>query len=171
MAARRLLIVMLILLGISSVVAVIIPNPRRDARQREALQTTGETGGEKRPSPATGSADTATTTPADGGSAAGQGETVPAETGSGGTVRAALRPTDGTETVRAAAGGHLILTVAVGTPSQVLIPALGRTAFADRWAPAYFDLILPDRAGSIPVYTAPPGDRPRTRRAMIKVGG
>ena len=44
MAARRLLIVMLVLLGVSSVIAIVVPEPKRDDPPARETAATGETG-------------------------------------------------------------------------------------------------------------------------------
>jgi len=167
LAARRLLILMLILLGISSVIAVVIPNPRRDAREREARLATGETGAGGGTSGKTG------TTGDTGTGATGELQPGPARPESAGTAGAravTVSPAGRPETIRAKTGGRLILTVETKDPSQVMIPALGRTGFADRWAPAVFDLVLPARTGPVPVFTTPPDGLNPTRRTVIRIG-
>lgn len=170
LAARRLLILMLILLGISSVIAVIIPNPRRDAREREAREDSSESD-RKTDGQATGSNGKAggsgkTTgksgdrTPAAGSPDAGSAETGPRKV----TLKAGVASAG----IKAEPGERLILTVKAKKPSQVIVPGLGLTGFADRWAPAVFDLILPDKKASLPVFTSPPTGQPRTRLATIR---
>lgn len=167
---------MLVLLGISSVIAVIIPNPRRDAREqqeRESATASGATGattaagsdGATGENGATGATD-ASEAPAGRGGDSGTESASPAKS----PLRANVGPNAAVKTIVARPDSRLILTVESDKPVQVLIPKLGRTAFADRWAPAYLDLILPKEDGSIPVFTTPPGERGETRRAVIRVG-
>lgn len=156
---------MLVLLGISSAIAVIIPNPRREAREREAREaekvtgTTGVSGatGETAPAGTTGPDSPPAPSAMPGPPPGVETATVEVnETAKAGKRRIAVPP-----------GSRLVLTVKTTDPSQVSIPALGRNGFADRWAPAVFDLILPTDPGRIPVYTAPPDGRKSTVRAVI----
>lgn len=162
MAARRLLILMLILLGISSVFAVLIPNPRRDAREQEARQDAGSTG-------ATGSTDATITVTPPAGTTGGATPQAPEASVAGGPVRATVEPDGRSRTIKVKPEGRLILTVESSQPSQVTIPGLGLTGFADRWAPAVFDTLLPLGKERIPVYVSPPDFSSRTRRAVIDI--
>lgn len=162
---------MLVLLGISSVIAVIIPNPRRDAREQEERESATGASGATGADVATGGSGTTGTTD-EGGKPGGAGNAPGTETAApaGSALRVTLKPDGSVRTIAAEPDSRLILTVESGKPVQVLIPDLGRTGFADRWAPAYLDLILPGDYGSIPVLTAPPGERGGIRRAVIQVG-
>ncbi|HTU15914.1 MAG TPA: hypothetical protein VMF31_12030 [Solirubrobacterales bacterium] len=134
---------MLILLGVSTAMAVIAPGQRDRDPKEETASATGPTG-------ATGE------TGASGPGGAGDPdepdpnlavETVKA-TGEKGTPPVAT----------AEAAGRLVLTVETGGPADVSIPGLGRTAAATKYAPAVFDLILPSEAGSFKVVDADSGD-------------
>lgn len=158
---------MLVLLGISSVIAVILPNPRREARQQESRESTAEDRS-RQADPASGKSGT----PGAGAAAGPSGQASPGQVAagtSGHPPAVTLHPDRKVQRIRGVAAGRLILTVEADEPSQVTIPALGRTDFADRWAPAVFDLILPASGGKIPVYAAPPGGRDPVRRAVIAV--
>jgi hypothetical protein len=139
MAARRLLIVMLVLLGISSVIAVMVPQPQRDdSSSGDAV--TGTTG-------ATGESDE-------------EGEVDDETTGeTGKTVRRSVemeakQPVE----VKAQAGSRMILTVRSKQGSDVEIEGLGLAGFADPYAPAVFDVILPEEPGRYAIRT--PGSDP-----------
>lgn len=170
---------MLVLLGISSVIAVIIPNPRREAREQESREQavpdgrgTGDAGGN-----AAGSQDGPTGTgEGTGGVAATKPGNRERQSARPGEVTAGapgkpqvvtLRPGGKVRNLDGIEPGRLILTVETDEPVQVMIPALGRDGFADRWAPAVFDLMLPASRRKISVYTAPPDGRNRVRRAVI----
>jgi len=161
MAARRLLIVMLVLLGISSVIAVVAPHPRKEAaeraeREKGATGATGATGG--------GAAEGAGAAGTAGGEADG-------DAGSrGGAAVAAASPGEAplarnvtaggrVERIEAGPGDRLVLTVNAADPTEVAIPGLGLTGFADPYAPASFDLRLPAEPGSFPVRNLGSGER------------
>lgn len=153
MAARRLLIVMLVLLAVSSVIAIVVPEPnRKDSPPQESTVTgdtgaTGTTGG----TGSTGSTGATGTTGATGetGSDGNEAESVPdsdllsrtVELGSGG------KPQE----IKAKPGSRLVLTVRSKQGSEVEIDGLGRAGFADQFAPAVFDLILPPEPGRFQV--------------------
>lgn len=164
---------MLVLLGISSVIAVILPNPQREARQQDSRMAPAEDADPQQDETDAGA----------GGAGGGSGTTAAATAdrapgkaaadqvtigGSGQPTAVTLKPGGKARRVKGVAAGRLILTVEAGEPSQVTIPKLGRTGFADRWAPAVFDLVIP-AAGEIPVYTAPPDGQHPSRRAVIIV--
>ncbi|MBN8866871.1 MAG: hypothetical protein J0H98_04905 [Solirubrobacterales bacterium] len=126
MAARRLLIVMLVLLGISSVIAVVVPNPQsRD-------QNPPETGTTDALAELDEESEKQAAIPVERKSIS-----LPAE---GGPTRIDAKP-----------GQRLIVTVDANRASQIEIVGLGQTAFADPYAPAVFDLVLPGEPGRFPV--------------------
>ena len=140
MAARRLLIVMLILLGISSVIAIVVPERQPDDSPPAESAVTGETG-------ATGS--TGEGEPGDGQ------EDLDAEASK--TVAETVNLDAGKpRRIKARAGSRMILTVTSENGSEVEIEGVGRTGFADPYAPAVFDLILPPEPGRYQV-RAPEG--------------
>ncbi len=142
MAARRLIIVMLVLLGISTALAVIVPDPRERDRQEESDSTTGTTG-------ATGATGAAGDT---GGDGEDQQVAKPAETG---LSEATFKPGGKDESppvAEAEASGRLILTVETEGTVDVSIPAMGRSAVATQYAPAVFDLILPAEPAEFAVF-------------------
>jgi hypothetical protein len=138
MAARRLILVMLGLLGISILLSFVVPQPEGN-NEDETTAVTGSTG-------ATGA--TATT-----GSTGPTGDTAPADRDlDRATVSATLRVdpgkpgrTQGKEPC-AKPGDRLVLNVASPVPVDVGLPAFGRTGSVTPYAPAVFDLVLP--AGS-----------------------
>ncbi|HMT04848.1 MAG TPA: hypothetical protein PKD76_04820 [Solirubrobacterales bacterium] len=174
MAARRLLIIMLILLGISSVIAIALPKPDRDDPGSGSSAVTGATGD-------TGSTghdaanrdDSANGDGAGNGNdsntgetsvVAGQGERAEPANGNSaegepeGERTVSLDAKDEPVTVRATPGSRLVLTVRSETGSEVEIGGLGLTGFADEYAPAVFDVILPTEPGNYPVRA--PGGKP-----------
>jgi hypothetical protein len=126
MAARRLIVVMLVLLGLSTLVAALVPAPQPSG---------GGPGSETGPS---------------GGSGPrrGQGGSTPR---AGGTVAARITVSVGEpETVRVKPGQRLVLLVGGQIGEDISIPAFGLTETMTPAAPARFDLIV-DRAGTFPI--------------------
>jgi hypothetical protein len=119
MAARRLLIVMLVLLGISTLAAALVPPPERESTQTETTNSTATRAQEPR-----------------------HGERVAAE------VSASRRGRP--ERVRVSTGDQLALVVNAPRPAEVAIPAFGLIEFADRGAPARFDILI-ERSGRFDV--------------------
>lgn len=162
MAARRLLIVMLVLLGISSVIAVIAPHPRKEAaeraeREKGATGATGATGG----GAAAGGAGAAGTAggEADGDAGSRGGAAVAAASPGEGPLARDVTAGGRVERIEAGPGDRLVLTVNAADPTEVAIPGLGLTGFADPYAPASFDLRLPAEPGSFPVRNLGSGER------------
>ncbi len=126
MAARRLIVVMLVLLGLSTLVAALVPAPQPSG---------GGPGGGTGPAPGTG--------PGRGqdGAAPRAGGTVAARI----TVSAAAP-----ETVKVKPGQRLVLLVVGPIGEDISIPAFGLTETMTPSAPARFDLIV-DRAGIFPI--------------------
>lgn len=138
MAARRLLIVMLVLLGISSVIAVMVPQPERKDPATGPTATTGQTG----------------TT----------GAVVPVEDDQEDPADPVARKSVDLDSERpveigVATGSRLILTVESKQGSQVEIEGLGLTGFADPYAPAVFDLLMPPEPDRFQVQV--PGEKSR----------
>ena len=167
MAARRLIIVMLLLLGISTGVAIVAPGPERAAE----TETSGDgdiPGGSDPSSGASAGGSGASTTGTDaddetGATGAGQGATGAGAAGAGAgatdapgespdpdglpgdTVAIAISvPANGGKaSVCARPDSRLVLTVRTTAPIDLAIPEFGRTASATKYAPAVFDLLLP----------------------------
>lgn len=116
MAARRLIIVLLALMAISTVAAALAP----PIEERRAETSTESTAGQA---------------PAETGEAAA-GVLLEQRIDAGGPP----------ERIGAVAGDRLALTVTSPTPTNVQIPALGLTGFADRGAPAQFTTALREKA-------------------------
>jgi hypothetical protein len=117
MAARRLLIVMLALLALSTLAAALVP-----PQARRAEETTGtETGRESRPT-------------RDGRGAPGR------------LVRRTIDAGRGRRPIRLRSGDQLALTVRSDVADQVEVPAFGLIEDVGRDDPARFDL-LADRVG------------------------
>jgi len=156
MAARRLLIVMLVLLGISSVIAVMVPDPDRRDPASEGSSTTGETG-------TTGTSE----------------ETSGSEGERDGGYRSEASPETTTESVSLDAGkkaevkvkpgSRLVLSVNSKEGSLVEIEGLGLTGFADPYAPAVFDVILPSQPGRFQVRV--PGEDSRAAALITSRSG
>ena len=124
MAARRLIIVLLVLMGISTIAAILAPpiEERSSDTDTESTTTTGTQGEPGEP---------------------GAG----AEGSAGGVL---IEQTIGAFGKQAVLGGvvgdRLALTVTSPRPTNVQVPALGLFEFADRGAPARFDLFLREEA-------------------------
>jgi hypothetical protein len=126
MAARRLLIVMLILLGLSTLAAALIPQRTLRNGTRSTVQTTTTTSAT--PAPASGRALSAKIFVG--------GKKVP-------LVASPLcaQPKPRCEPLHV--GDHLTLTTYSHDPAQLQLPEFGMFGFASSDAPAYFDLLLP----------------------------
>lgn len=159
MAARRLLIIMLLLLGISSVLAIALPNADRDRSDQGEPTVTGTTG-------TTGTTGSDTSAPDEDENAGDKAQVVKVEAGDDGVTDATVKldSKDPTE-LKLKQGSRLVLTVESKTPSEVEIEGLGRIGFTDQYAPAVFDLVLPAEPGKYAVRA--PGDEPA---ATIVVG-
>jgi hypothetical protein len=111
MAARRLMIVMLVLLGISLITATLVPVPDREGT------------------------DTTTTT------SSAEGITAPREREGSRLLQRTIREGAGkAEEVRVEVGDQLRLTVRARHPDEVELAGLGELAYVDPYAPAVFDL-------------------------------
>lgn len=122
MAARRLVIVMLVLLGISTLAAALVPGPERGSP-------------------------TATGT-IEGSSEGDTGSARPASRGSLVERRLRVSKTPGTVGVRA--GDQLRLAVSGSYGDQITIPAFGLTETMTPYAPARFDVLVAEQ-GSFPI--------------------
>jgi hypothetical protein len=156
MAARRLLIVMLILLGISSALAIVLPKPGRDDPPPEKSAATGANG-------ATGTTGADEKDDASGESsfpdADENEEDADAKAEAGSARYESVRLVAGKPVeIEARPGSRLVLTVKSQEGSAVEIEGLGLTGFADPYAPAIFDLILPSEPGRYAV--SAPGAKP-----------
>lgn len=153
MAARRLLIIMLVLLGISSVIAIAVPDPNRDDQDSQQEAVTGTTG-------ATGTTGETGANGATGETGAGNQVADGVAGDSLGEVSRETIDLDATKPARieAKAGSRMILIVKSKSGSEVEIEGLGLNGFADPFAPAVFDVILPDEAGQYRIQA--PGKKP-----------
>jgi hypothetical protein len=146
MAARRLLIVMLVLLGISSVIAIVVPEPSErdsDPPETAATGTTGTTGST--------------------GTTGAQERREKAERGGADVVEqtVAIDRAGDTVDLEAKPGSRMILTVSSRKGTVVEVRGLGLTGFSDPYAPAVFDIYLPDEPGEYVV--AESGGKPKAR--------
>ncbi|MFN8141809.1 MAG: hypothetical protein U0R29_05675 [Solirubrobacterales bacterium] len=160
MAARRLLIVMLILLGISSVIAFVVPEPQRNDPATDQAPVTGTTGSTGVPAES-GATGKAGTTGEDGtGKRKGEPKVSEPEAARSGGVPIETVTLGGEKPARieAEAGTRMIITVRSGEGSDVEIEDLGLAGFADPYAPAVFDVILPPEPGRYPI--GAPGEKP-----------
>ncbi len=153
MAARRLIMVMLGLLGLSILISFFVPN-RADRSEEGANGTTGVT---------------STTGPTgDTGSSGGTGVTGPTgdqetagESGASADRTLSVAPLVGSEPVGICVepGYRLILTLRAKETIEISIPEFGRTATATPFAPAVFDLLLPDGSDTFAVEQLDTGRR------------
>ena len=146
MAARRLIIAMVLLLAVSTGIAILAPNPSTDDNE-VASTTTGASG-------STGSTSPTGTTGATGLT----GESTPAassqvsSTGSE-TKIVALEPEKSVQVVELAPGDRLVLSVETRSPGDVELEGLGLTDTASRYEPARFDVLIPPGEADYPVIT------------------
>lgn len=137
MAPRRLVLAMILLLAASTVVAIIAPNPS-ERSGTDAGSTSQQKEGTRE------SAEQTTSDPSR--------EPVDSAGGPGPRPRAVTVKTGGgVEVIPVEPDLRLVLEVRSGRTTEIAIPELGRTATADRWAPAVFDLVTPDQRGSLTV--------------------
>jgi len=123
---------MVILLGISTAIAIVVPEPKKDDPQEETTGPTGSTG-------ATG----------DTGSTGSKG--LESASGPGTLVEASLKPEKKNTVVRASSGDRLVLTVDTEKPTVVEIEELGLVQTTTEYAPAVFDLIVPEKPTKIEI--------------------
>ena len=123
MAARRLVIVMLVLLGLSTLAAALVPGPDRSTPTGTGTVDTGT------------QADSTASSPA-----------VPR----GRLVQRRLRIARPPATVAVDPGDQLRLAVAGRYGDDIAVPAFGLTETMTPYAPARFDILIP-RAGTFPV--------------------
>ena len=129
MAPRKLIIAMLILLGFSTGLAVFAPDPPQPERQVVEAET----------EPKKEAPDRAR------GMAGGEGEEGDRPDGRGAVVReVTVRQGKPPRRLEARAGDRLVLTVEVDRTAEVEVVGLGLTGIATRYAPAKFDILLPD---------------------------
>ncbi|MGK2931517.1 MAG: hypothetical protein ACSLFD_01865 [Solirubrobacterales bacterium] len=121
---------MLVLLGISTGIAIVTPAPSDDPPPEETAPPTGATG-------ATG--DTSSAEPR---------ETDPADPG---LIEASVSGGKKPKTVKASPGDRLVLEVDPGRPSDLEITGLGLTGTTTAYAPAVFDVQLPPEPGRFKV--------------------
>jgi len=132
MAPRKLIIAMLVLLGFSTGLAVFAPDPPRPERQVV----------EAEPEPEQPTPDRTARNP-NQGSDSGASRT----TDSPGTRRVAAAVGKPVKDLSATPGERIVLAVESGRTSVIEIDGLGLTGVSTRYAPANFDLLLPDRSG------------------------
>lgn len=155
MAARRLLIIMLVLLGISSVLAIALPKPERNDSSSQETAVTGETGA----TGVTGETGGNGSQGAVAGTGPDEAPPARARTGPGGVATETIELGEKTPSqVKAKVGTRMIITVNSLEGSEVEIEGLGLAGFADRYAPAVFDVIFPTEPGRYRV--GAPGEKP-----------
>ncbi len=120
---------MLVLLGISTGIAIVTPAPNDDPAP-ETSPTTGVTG----------------VTGAGGSDSSSPGNTD--------LVKATVSADDDSKTVKASPGDRLVLTVDPGRASDLEIPDLGLTGTTTPYAPVTFDVQLPAEPGQFEVIEA-----------------
>jgi hypothetical protein len=123
-----LLIVMLLLLGISTLAAALVPPPEQGENTESSTSTPRAATPKERP----------------------RGDRVAAQV----SARGGRRP----ERVRVSAGDQLALVVETPRPGEIAVPAFGLIEFAEPGAPARFDILIErdgrfevtaDRAGTV----------------------
>ncbi len=132
---------MLVLLGISTGIAIVAPAPKDDPTPEETTPPAGTTG-------TTGSTSS--------------GEPEPRNTD---LVEAEIKGDDKSEPVRAGPGDRLVLTVDPGRDTEIEIPGLGLAGTATEYAPVVFDVRLPTEPGNFPVIETDDGELARIKIA------
>lgn len=148
MAPRRLIIVMLALLAFSTVLAILVPEPRTDDR---AADRDG------------GTPNSTQSPPREEAAPAEEGRTDQADReqtgkesrqeGSGGragrTVEALVEVGGPVERVAVAPGDRLVIEVRSGRATDVVIQPVGLVDYAGPYDPARFDLLVRDSTGRL----------------------
>ena len=155
MAARRLIIAMVLLLAVSTGIAILAPNPSTDDNEVASTTTgaSGSTGSTGPTGDGAGPGPTGTT-----GATGLTGESTPAassqvsSTGSE-TKIVALEPEKSVQVVELAPGDRLVLSVETRSPGDVELEGLGLTDTASRYEPARFDVLIPPGEADYPVIT------------------
>jgi len=158
MAARRLIIVMLVLLGVSTAVAIIAPDPAERAAESGATGSTSTEeeadGGSTGPTGPTGQTGgtTGSKGPAEGKDGTDAGQVA-------GTIEdtVTLSRSRKGASVCARPGSRLVLTVKAAEPLDVTIPNFGRTATITPYAPELVDLLMPEEPGRYDIETLQTG--------------
>jgi hypothetical protein len=154
MAARRLIMAMIGLLAISVLISVFIQPPAerngdadRPASEGAAAGTTSTTAdGTNGPTGASGRADRSQ----DGGPAGDDGP-ADGQVADNRTVSAAPLVGADPAVVCIRPGYRLILSLRARRTIEISVPDFGRVATATQFAPAVFDLLMPDDPGRFPV--------------------
>jgi len=147
MAARRLILVLVLLLAASILAASIAPDRTGRLVGIEADKTEEETTSTEATTTSTSTAEEATTSTEDepgGAAAAGAGSADEPATGGVALTRRIEASEKRPETVTALVGDQLSLSVGANPAREVAIPSLGLTDFAGDDAPARFDVLLRD---------------------------
>ena len=135
MAPRRLILAMVLLLALSTVIAVLAPDRREQTAEQQERSAPGEgAGGQPEPPP----------------NRRERSEASPAARPVA-VARASVKVGGKPEGVVARRGQRLVLEVTSAVTLEIAIPKIGRTATVDRWAPAVFDIVLPNRRETLPV--------------------
>jgi hypothetical protein len=151
MAARRLIIVMLVLLGISTTIAII--GPDREERAVESGPTDNasrEEAGDDDPTgttEATGRTGETEATGRAGSPGEDAGAADPGGQGATGAAELAFTASGRQEVLCARPGSRVILTVRTTEALDVSIPDFGRTASVTPYSPEPFDLLMPEEPG------------------------
>lgn len=142
MAARRLIVAVLVLLGISTGLAIVAPDPTEQTVETGTTGSTSPTSGDGA-GPTGGTGETGQT-----GESGPTGEK--GATGGGsppGAVQIAFTASGKQTTLCVRPGSRVILTVRTAALLDVSVPDFGRTASATAFAPAVFDLLMPEKPG------------------------
>lgn len=140
MAPRKLIIAMLILLGFSTGLAVFAPDPPQPERQVVEAETEPK---KEAPDRTLGPAEK-------------EGEELDRPDGRGAVVReVTVRQGNAPRRLEARPGDRLILTVEADRTSEIEVTGLGLSGIATRYAPASFDVLLPDGPGRYEVRREP----------------
>ena len=161
MAPRRLIIVMVALLALSTALAILIPESPPDAPDRQEAPVDGSRQGDETPATGTDEA-------ADRRSQDRAGEEVEAPAGSGRrqTLGRTILTTRPTERIPVRPGDRLVLEVRSSEPLLIEIGGAGLTDLADPYDPARFDLLIREKPSRLVVREVGGADR---KIAVIEV--
>lgn len=137
---------MVLLLVLSTAITILAPDPREQNTERREPATREEG--------STGKSEPQAAGPSEAGTVVGNRPDP--------VARASVMNGGKPESVVARPGQRLILEVPSPRTEVVAVPELGRTATADRWAPAVFDLLMPDSPAVLEVVSLP-GEDPIAR--------
>ena len=130
MAPRRLIIAMLLLLAVSTALAILTPNPQREGSGGEGESARSQAEPER-------------ATPVRGDEARSRTAPEP-NSNPGRTIERRIDAGGATDRIYARPGDRLVIELSTEEAGSFEVAGSGLIAWADRWAPARFDILLAD---------------------------